>query len=110
MKNVLTMGPKFTWSNKIKGRYNIKEKLDRFLANNNWCATFPNVFVRNCGFYGSDHRAIKIFLNHCKWVPKLKPTKQFAFENKWLLEDDFVPKAADWWRRTSEAPDLQARL
>lgn len=70
VKNVTTIGPKFTWSNKRKGTNNIKQKLDRFLANSNWFDQFPKTLATNCGFFGSDHRAVKISLNHSRWMQK----------------------------------------
>lgn len=53
----------------------------------------PRACVKNCGFYGSDHRAVKISLNHTKWIKKSLPKKEFMFENKWFLEENFVEKA-----------------
>ncbi|XP_026390894.1 uncharacterized protein LOC113286516 [Papaver somniferum] len=34
-------GPKWTWNNKRMGMANIKERLDRALANPQWCSRFP---------------------------------------------------------------------
>lgn len=81
--NIHTNGPRFTWSNRRKGVNLIKEKLDRFLANRAWKIKFPKASATNLGFYGSDHRAIKIKLNHKIWVRKNVVTiKKFVFENK----------------------------
>lgn len=35
-------GPNWTWNNKRVGLANIKERLDRALANPQWCSRFPN--------------------------------------------------------------------
>lgn len=93
VSNVRTRGPRFTWSNKRKGKFNVKEKLDHFLVNFPWCESFPNAEALNCGFFGSDHRAVKLSLNLTMWVKKNVPNKNFIFENKWLLENNFEQKA-----------------
>lgn len=90
VKNIRIEGPKFTWANRRKGRNKIKERLDRFLVNANWSNLFPNVLATNSSFYGSDHRVVKIKLNHQIWVRKERnSSKKFAFENKWKLEENF---------------------
>lgn len=38
-------GPKWTWNNKRVGLENIKERLDRVMANTLWCDRFPNAQV-----------------------------------------------------------------
>lgn len=95
MRNVITSGPKFTWNNKRKRVSNIKEKLDRFLANDHWRQLFPKAFALNCGYYRSDHKAVKLTLNHSKWVQKGPLKKSFVFENKWILKDSFCSKAKE---------------
>jgi hypothetical protein len=41
------VGNKFTWSNHRKGRANIRERLDRGIANLDWVHLFPNSLVNN---------------------------------------------------------------
>jgi hypothetical protein len=47
-------GPAYTWTNK---RFNTStyERLDRFLANADWCSAFPNAMVYNLPMMKSDH-------------------------------------------------------
>lgn len=63
VNNIITMGPKFTWTNKRRGSGNVKERLDRFVVNQNSRKVFPFARAMNCGYFGSDHRAIKLSLN-----------------------------------------------
>lgn len=86
------------------------EKLDRFLASDGWLNLFPKAVAYNCGFYGSDHRAAKITLNHSKWVQKSPVKKQFVFENKWIIQDGFIQKAKECWDRMADAKSLQEKL
>lgn len=88
----------------------MKEKLDRYLANEFWLDKFSKASAINCGFYGSNHRAVKIMLNHSKWVPKVVKNKKFIFENKWLLEDNFVAEAKKCWEQAGNSNNLPVKL
>uniref|UniRef100_A0A2N9IC90 Reverse transcriptase domain-containing protein n=1 Tax=Fagus sylvatica TaxID=28930 RepID=A0A2N9IC90_FAGSY len=51
-------GNSFTWSNKRKGRANIKERLDRAMANVGWRSLFPRASVRHLPATSLDHNPI----------------------------------------------------
>ncbi|KAL8481461.1 hypothetical protein ACS0TY_027825 [Phlomoides rotata] len=109
MRELPSSSPKFTWLNKQMGS-RILEKLDRFVANADWCERFPNAKVSNGDFYGSDHRAIKVQLSkHCS---KARETvsKRFMFENKWLLEDGYNEMVSTVWAKGEAAYSLPDRL
>lgn len=108
--NLFTSGPKFTWTNKRRGMDNVKERLDRFLANDEWRKVFPNAKAMNCGYFGSEHRAIKLMLNHRKWMVKKNMEKLFVFENKWLLENSFQEVARKCWEEAKIKGTLPNRL
>ncbi|KAL5779809.1 hypothetical protein ACOSQ2_010546 [Xanthoceras sorbifolium] len=55
-------GPLFTWSNKRVEAANVQERLDRFLANQQWKYLFPGALVENLDFLFSDHRPILLNL------------------------------------------------
>lgn len=44
-------GSMFTWCNNRKGDQNIKEKLDRFLANDSWKSMYPSARVKHYRMY-----------------------------------------------------------
>lgn len=44
--------------------------MDRFLAKDYWLDFFPKAYAFNYGFFDSDHRVVKMILNHRKWVKK----------------------------------------
>ncbi|KAF6170652.1 hypothetical protein GIB67_001908 [Kingdonia uniflora] len=48
-------GHPFTWNNKRRGKDNIKERLDRSLANADWMFIFPTTKVFHFPALGSDH-------------------------------------------------------
>lgn len=75
-------GPAYTWTNKRKGKEVIFERLDRCLANVDWCHIFPNTTVYHLPLIYGDHAPILVLLN-----PNFrKPKNSFKFENWWLLE------------------------
>lgn len=76
-------GYEFTWD-KSRGTENwVEERLDRALADLNWCAMFEYVKPYNLDTYTSDHSAL--FLDFGLNV-KAYSQRQFRFENDWIKE------------------------
>lgn len=85
-------GSKFTWSNKRPGLANIKERIDRGIANVPWRMTFPDAEVQYYQYVPSDHHLI--ILNSSG--NETSVPKSFKFEIFWIREDscfDVVAKA-----------------
>jgi exonuclease III len=83
-------GDVFTWRNnnyRIDGY--IRERLDRAVANPEWCARFPNYRVVNGCPEHSDHRPVILTIDEtykrCNPRPNLLNKR---FEARWLLEED----------------------
>lgn len=57
---------------------------------------FPKVSVTNVDFYGSDHRAISLSMNPLCDVQFRNGPKRFAFEQKWIVENDFSSVIEQW--------------
>lgn len=110
LQDVKWVGSNWTWTNGRKGKARIKERLDRFVANKAWMNLFPRALSTNCGFYSSDHRAVKLNLNFRKWVPKKTSRKPFVFENKWTLEEDFTDNARTCWEAANKERSLPEKL
>lgn len=93
-------GPAYTWPNK---RFSIAphyERLDRCLANAEWCAAFPFTSVHHLPMMKSDHTPILTILD-----PNLpKPKKPFRFENWWLLEKDFEDISKKSYSKSCQRP------
>lgn len=84
----LTLGPI-----KEKVRRLFFDRLDRCLANVDWCHHFPNTTVYHLPLIYGDHAPILVLLN-----PNFrKPKRSFKFENWWLLEEDFNTVAKNSW-------------
>jgi hypothetical protein len=93
-------GPAYTWTNKRFSSTPIFERLDRCLANAEWCAIFPSTNVFNLPIILSDHAPILISTESKFHKPKL----QFKFENWWTYEDDFQGVAKNAWNASSKKP------
>uniref|UniRef100_A0A803P9A9 DUF4283 domain-containing protein n=1 Tax=Cannabis sativa TaxID=3483 RepID=A0A803P9A9_CANSA len=85
------IGSKYTWKHG-----SVCERLDWGVVNHKWQHTFPNTTLFHLGFYGSDHRAIKITLNDASMM--YLRHKRFLFENFWLTEPSFYETVKDSWK------------
>lgn len=63
-------GPAYTWTNKRFNTNPTYERLDRFLANAEWCATYPATLVYHLPMMKSDHAPILALLEYSR--PKSK--------------------------------------
>ncbi|KAL8501441.1 hypothetical protein ACS0TY_020828 [Phlomoides rotata] len=110
MKNLETLGPKFTWLNKRRDNGRVWEKLDRFVANEGWSGMFPNASASNADFFGSNHRAIVLHFNLGCRKPVGIGTKRFMFENKWFMEDGFADAVSEAWDQGGPECPLPERV
>lgn len=90
-------GHKFTWSNKQAGVHNIQERLDRGLANSDWIARFPLVWVQHLQPVLSDHCPILIQLVGLREGQRKKRVRCFKFEKMWLQEGRCRDIVVDNW-------------
>ncbi|KAL4296172.1 hypothetical protein GQ457_12G018930 [Hibiscus cannabinus] len=83
-------GPPFTWS-----RGNLKQHLDRCLANSVWCNEFPNSRVIHLERRGSNHRPLLLRLR-----PDLvrKGHRPFRYIASWQEHADFKSVLKDNWK------------
>ncbi|KAJ1258358.1 hypothetical protein BS78_10G069200 [Paspalum vaginatum] len=93
-------GLAYTWTNKRFTTNPTFERLDRCLANADWCQMFPTTSVYHLPMLYSDHAPILAIFNSSM----SKPKRRFKFENWWFSEDDFHETAAQSWAQTSTRP------
>jgi hypothetical protein len=87
-------GLAFTWSNKRSGAVNIKEKLDRALANTRWCELFPRALVKHFPPFSSDHAPIVLYTDgELTGLPK-----PFKFEEIWTRDETSGIVIENAWR------------
>uniref|UniRef100_A0A803PEK7 Reverse transcriptase domain-containing protein n=1 Tax=Cannabis sativa TaxID=3483 RepID=A0A803PEK7_CANSA len=88
------IGNKFTWTNKT-----IRERLDWVVASDSWGDVFPEHSLHHLGFYGSDHRVLKLVLTPPNSRANSTPTRaRFRFENVWLEDSDFYKTVETAWK------------
>lgn len=86
-------GPRLTWNNKRTGMANIRERLDRVLANEQWIKYHEEAQVKTLSYYDSDHRALLVDTNPCI---KRKP-RPYRLEAIWTEDPRFTKVVSDCW-------------
>jgi hypothetical protein len=76
------IGNQYTWTNKRPAKANVKEMLDRALANTDWRILFPNAKVKHFPIIKSDHAPI-LLLTQGDLYSYPKP---FKFEAAWTRD------------------------
>ncbi|KAK8574625.1 hypothetical protein V6N12_062315 [Hibiscus sabdariffa] len=71
----------------------ILEKLDRILVSLEWKSSFPKAMGVLDATISSDHAPIVLFLEGMK----KKYKRDFKFEAKWLLEEEYTKKVEESW-------------
>jgi len=106
-------GPRYTWCNNRRDDNFILERLDRAIANMEWCSRFNFVRVQVLEAICSDHNPILILFKDEPY--EIRPSRRaFKFEAKWQLDPECndISKAA-WEQETLEPnklKDVQVRL
>jgi endonuclease/exonuclease/phosphatase family metal-dependent hydrolase len=93
-------GPDYTWTNRRHNTTPTFERLDRCLANAEWCTAYPNTTVYHLPMLCSDHAPILTLLNSSRRCTN----KPFRFENWWLMEQEYEQVAQTSWQRSNNRP------
>jgi hypothetical protein len=81
-------GPRYTWcNNKSDGNFTQK-RLDRAVANREWCLRFHHVGVHVLAARSSDHNPILIVYSEILPPEPGSSRRGFKFEAKWLLDPE----------------------
>ncbi|KAA3475509.1 reverse transcriptase [Gossypium australe] len=87
----------FTWERGNLSKTNIRERLDRGVANVNWMFMFPEATIQHLVHSISDHCPLLITTkkeeNKSSW-------KTFKFEVWWVLEETFEAEVKFTWETT----------
>ncbi|MBA0703066.1 hypothetical protein Goari_020450, partial [Gossypium aridum] len=84
----------FTWERGNLPETNIREKLDRGVANDKWKQLFPAGNIKHLAYSMSDHCPILVNIN-CG--DSYKGNSRFKFEAWWIMEDTFEVVVRDSW-------------
>ena len=84
---------RFTWSNKRTGKNNIKERLDRILAQERIVANFSRIQSTIIQGYISDHKPVALHLDKGKNMGPIP----FKYNRAWDSSEDFRNLIKDHW-------------
>jgi hypothetical protein len=91
-------GSRFTWNNCRSDNGFIKERLDRALANKEWCLKYQGVEILILAERSSDHKPI-LLVERDK-IERCGPHKKgFKFEARWWLDEEYANIVEGAWGR-----------
>jgi hypothetical protein len=90
-------GPTFTWTNGRSGCELSLERLDRAVANPEWCQLFDAVDVQVLPRCFSDHNPLLVSISNSQHV-KWRKSRQFRFEASWVAHKEHKPLIKQVWR------------
>ncbi|KAA3466354.1 reverse transcriptase [Gossypium australe] len=93
-------GTWFTWERGNLPETNIRERLDRGVANEEWISLFPMGHVQHLPYSMSDHCPLLICTDHL--IQKFW-RKKFHFESWWMLEESSEKVIKEAWKTSSES-------
>ncbi|KAA3469650.1 putative Transposon TX1 [Gossypium australe] len=92
-------GAWFTWERGNLPETNIRERLDRGVANEEWVALFPMSRVQHRPFSTSDHFPLLISTDSMNTYPR---SRRFHFEVWWTMKESFEGVLREIWESSSE--------
>jgi ribonuclease HI len=106
-------GPKFTWSNRRDDDMFTIERLDRAVANSEWCSMFKEVSVYNLAARTSDHSSVQV--RFATKISDLVPFHRgFKFEDCWTTDAECMDVIDTAWHdgglRNDRLREVQSRL
>ncbi|KAA3478183.1 reverse transcriptase [Gossypium australe] len=84
----------FTWERGNLPETNIRERLDRGVANKKWISMFPQANIKHLVHSTSDHCPLLIVTNKDEYT---KRQETFKFEAWWVIEETFEAEVRRIW-------------
>lgn len=86
-------GPAFTWSNRRRKNFLVRERLDRAIANHVWLSEYPSARLLHLPALYSDHNPLLLILKPCRPTG----TPRFRIEHWWLDSPSFASTVSSVW-------------
>jgi hypothetical protein len=90
------IGSKFTWCNNREDAYFTKKRLDRAVANSDWCEKFGEMDVFVLGARSSDHCPLLLNIGAYR-VEDTRMIETFKFEVNWMVNESCSSIVKDAW-------------
>lgn len=100
-------GVAYTWDNRQGGEANVKARVDRAFANEQFRQRFEHTRVRHVCAVESDHCFIITEFRHHTNTHGSTGAKHFRYENVWQSHQDYDQLIADTWKKQVRSPGLQ---
>lgn len=88
------VGLRFTWTNRREVQALIRERIDRYFVNPNWCLLYPEGRVTHLTRCHSDHCPMLLEMRLGIRGEKKRP---FRFQSFWLLDATFLNIVSQAW-------------
>ena len=90
-------GARYTWTNGQQGLGLTRERLDRAVANEEWCAMYRKANVHVLAARSSDLAPLLLQFSPRKEA-RVNYNRRFKFEAKWQLEDEYSNILEGAWK------------
>lgn len=110
LQDLQQMDGEFTWYNKRSAESAVFERLDRFVGNLQWQNTFQECEIRVLDFFGSDHRPVLCTMKTGNNFITKRKRGRFHWEDKWMIEKNFVPELLMEWENLGDKDTLPEKL
>lgn len=102
------VGKQFTWERGRLPENNIREKLDKGVANSTWWTPFPTYSARHLSHSISDHCLVLMDTRNEKQELITQEGYTFRFDADWILEEHFEDHVKPGWKL--DETDLHFKL
>ncbi|GMI97314.1 hypothetical protein HRI_003400700 [Hibiscus trionum] len=96
-------GTWYTWERGRLASTNVRERLDRVVANPSWWQMFPGYLVSHLQHSISDHCPLLLDTAGAAFRSNNMRPREFRFEANWILEDGVEQVISQCWENTSLA-------
>jgi hypothetical protein len=90
-------GIPFTWSNHRQDTSFTKERLDRAVANREWCSLYRDISVYNLAAQTFDHCPIQVCFSNELESERFSYNRGFKFEEAWTHDSECMEVITDAW-------------
>ena len=97
-------GVPYTWDNRQSGNANVKARLDRAFANEEFRQKYEHATVRHVCSLESDHCFVVVDLR--RHPSNRHGSKPFRYENIWQSHSDYEQLVTETWRAQVKQPGL----
>ncbi|KAL4366884.1 hypothetical protein GQ457_05G001920 [Hibiscus cannabinus] len=109
--NLYDLGFSGRWYTWERGRFlhnNVRERLDRGVANSQWNQSFPDYLVKHLRHSFSDHCPVLIDTTGKRQDFRHSPPLPFKFDAAWVMDDSCTTIIFEFW--SSHTSDLPTKL